>query len=206
VWDAQLLYTQVDKDFLDEPIGEEARFKNAKLSYYKGEFEWAQAQLNILKGATSEMISNDAIALSVFITDNSGMDSVTTPLQMYSRADLLLFRHKYNDAVNTLDSLKKEFPEHELMDDVLFEKGMIYLQTKDYQKAIEFFTQVDENYSTDLLADDALFKMADIYENQLHDKDKAMTLYKNIMTKYPGSLYVIEARKRFRALRGDNVN
>ena len=92
------------------------------------------------------------------------------------------------------------------MDDVLFEKAMIYLQQKDYEKTIALFDKVEENYSSDLLADDAMFKLADLFETQLNQKDKAMDLYKTILTKYPGSLYVIEARKRFRALRGDILN
>ena len=103
-------------------------------------------------------------------------------------------------------ALAKNFPEHPLMDDVLFEKAMIYLQQKDYEKTIALFDKVEENYSSDLLADDAMFKLADLFETQLHQKDKAMDLYKSILTKYPGSLYVIEARKRFRALRGDILN
>jgi tetratricopeptide (TPR) repeat protein len=206
VWDSQLLYSQVDKDFKDEPIAEEARFKNAKLSYYKSEFEWSQAQLDILKGATSDLISNDAISLSVFITDNTGLDTVTTALSLYASADLLLFQHKYQEAIDILDTLAKNFPEHPLMDDVLCEKAMIYLQQKDYEKTIALFDKVEENYSSDLLADDATFKLADLFETQLNQKDKAMDLYKSILTKYPGSLYVIEARKRFRALRGDILN
>ncbi|NNE26713.1 MAG: tetratricopeptide repeat protein, partial [Saprospiraceae bacterium] len=75
IWEATLLYSQVEKDFKEEYLGEVARFKNAKLSYYAGNFEWAQAQFDILKAATSRLIANDAIDLSVFIMDNMGLDT-----------------------------------------------------------------------------------------------------------------------------------
>lgn len=206
VWEATLLYSQVDKSFKEDELGEEARFKNAQLSFYMGDFPWSQAQLDILKGSTSELVANDALALSVFMTDNMGLDTTTVPMEMYSRAELLLFQNKFAAALTTLDSVTTLFPQNSLADDVLFAKGRIYLAKQDYAAAAALFEQVDENYSTDLLADDALFQLAELYENYLHDHDKAMELYKNILLKYKGSIYVVEARKRFRELRGDVVN
>jgi tetratricopeptide (TPR) repeat protein len=206
VWDATLVYMQVDKDFKEEPLGEEARFRNAKLSFYKCEFEWAQAQLDIIKSSTSELVANDAIALSVFITDNTGLDTSTEAMSIYARSDLLLFRNRFDEALNTLDSLIKLFPDHSLADDVLYEKALIYLKKNDVEKAVKYFNDLNQKFSTDLLVDDALFDLADLYENIIHDKEKAMELYKQIITEHSGSLYVIEARKRYRALRGDSLN
>ncbi len=206
VWDATLVYMQVDKDFKEEPLGEEARFRNAKLSFYKGEFEWAQAQLDIIKSSTSEFVANDAIALSVFITDNTGLDTSTEAMSIYARADLLLFRNRYDDALFTLDSLVKKFPDHSLVDDVFYEKALIFMKKNDVINAVKYFEDINQKFSTDLLADDAIFDLADLYENAIHDNEKAKELYKQIITEHSGSLYVIEARKRYRALRGDSVN
>lgn len=206
VWEATLLYSQVDKAFKEDELGEEARFKNAQLSFYMGDFPWSQAQLDVLKGSTSELVANDALALSVFMTDNMGLDTSTVPMEMYSRAELLIFQNKFEAAIQTLDSITTTFPGNSLADDVLFSKGRIYLSKQDYTTAASVFDQLDKNYSTDLLADDALFQLAELYENYLHDKAKAMDLYKDILLKYKGSIYVVEARKRFRELRGDEVN
>jgi tetratricopeptide (TPR) repeat protein len=206
VWDATLIYLQVDKDNKDEPLGEEARFRNAKLSFYKSEFEWAQAQLDIIKSSTSELVANDAIALSVFITDNTGLDTSTEAMSIYARADLLMFRNRFDEALQTLDSLEARFPDHSLIDDVLYEKALIHLRKNNIAQALIYFQDLNKKYSTDLLADDALFDLADLYENSIHDKEKAMELYKQIITEHSGSLYVIEARKRYRALRGDALS
>lgn len=206
VWEATLLYSQVDKAFKEDELGEEARFKNAHLSFYMGDFPWSQAQLDVLKGSTSELVANDALALSVFMTDNMGLDTSTVPMEMYSRADLLIFQNKFDAAIQTLDSITASFPKNSLADDVLFSKGRVYLATQNYSEAAAIFEQVDKNYSTDLLADDALFQLAELYESYLNNKEKAMELYKDILLKYKGSIYVVEARKRFRELRGDELN
>jgi TolA-binding protein len=206
VWEAMLLYGQVDKAFHDEPIGEEARFKNAKLSFYMGDFDWSQTQLDVLKSATTELVANDALALSVFITDNMGLDTTPEPMKMYARADLLIFQNRFDDAISSLDSLTRQYPNHSLNDDVLFEKGRIFLSQQKFNEAAAMFDQIDENYSFDLLGDDALFQLAELEQNYLNNKDKAMDLYKQILTKYKGSIYTVEARKRYRELRGDGVN
>jgi tetratricopeptide (TPR) repeat protein len=202
-WDASLTYAQVDKAFADAPVGEEARFKNAKFWYYMGEFDLSKAQLDILKAATSQLVAIDAIALSVFMTDNMGMDTNKIPMQIFARADLLAFQNKNDDALKTLDSLTTEFPQHALNDDAIYKKGLVELQKKDFAAAAIYFQQVDSAYSTDLLGDEALFTLAKLYENQLNNKAKAMDLYKELLFKYKGSLYLAEARRRFRELRGD---
>lgn len=115
MWEATLLYSQVDKAFKEDELGEEARFKNAHLSFYMGDFPWSQAQLDVLKGSTSELVANDALALSVFMTDNMGLDTSTVPMEMYSRADLLIFQNKFDAAIQTLDSITASFPKIRLL-------------------------------------------------------------------------------------------
>jgi len=205
VWEATLLYSQVDKDEKDSPLGEEARFRNARLSYYKGDFDWAQTQLEVLKSATSELISNDAIKLSVFIMDNLGLDTVATPMQMFSRAELFMFQNKDTDAVTTMDSITRLYPGHALTDDIEYEKAELDVKHKEFDKAIPLLEDIMKNYKDDLKGDDATFLLAEINEQQLHNKEKAMELYKTIITDYSNSLLVIEARKRYRLLRGDKI-
>jgi tetratricopeptide (TPR) repeat protein len=204
-WEASLLYSQVDKDMKDEPLGEMARFKNAKLSYYQGEFEWSQAQLNILKASTSELIANDALDLSVFILDNLGLDTTLYPMQMFAKADLLVYQNQLDRALLTLDTVTNIFPTHALMDDILFAKANIYLKKQNFTEAEKYLLQVLARDSSDILADNATFTLAGLYETQLKNKDKAMEMYQNIILNYKDSIFVIEARKRYRQLRGDAV-
>ncbi|MEI6062175.1 MAG: tetratricopeptide repeat protein [Bacteroidota bacterium] len=205
-WEATLLYSQVEKTFKNEPLGHEAKFRNAKLSFYIGEFDWAKGQLDILKAATSKLIANDALELSLLISDNIEEDSITIPLAMYAKADLLEFRNRDNDALAVLDSVIAAYPSHSIIDNVLFKKAEISAKNGKFEEAATYYASIIEKYPFDLLADDAMFNLAGLYENQLNNKSKAMELYEKILTQYPGSLYVVDARKHFRALRNDPVN
>lgn len=204
-WESSLIYSQVDKAMGDEPLGEMARYKNAKLSYYQGEFEWAQAQLDILKASTSELIANDALNLSVFIMDNLGLDTTLYPMQKFASADLLMYQNRLDDALLTLDSVSNIFPNHSLADDILFKRAEIFLRKQDFEKAAGYFQQIIDKFPEDLLGDNATFKLAELYEFQLNDKDKAMQLYQDLIVNYKDSVLVVEARKRFRNLRGDEL-
>lgn len=206
VWEAALLYGQVDKDFKNDALGREAKYRNARLSYYLGEFDWAKDQLKVLKAATSQLISNDALSLGLLISDNTNLDTSTTALLMFSRADLLDFQNKDSLALQTLDSILSEFPEHSLTDEIWYKKAQMARRKGRFADAAGLFQEIIDKYPDDILADDALFQMAELYETKLNDKEKAKTLYELLLTKYPGSLYVVDARKRFRVLRGDKVN
>jgi len=208
VWEALLYYGQVDKDYKHDEIGREAKFRTARSYYYEGEFEWASAQLNILKAATTQLISNDAMQLALLIQDNSGFDtdSNTTPLLIYSRADLLEFQNHHAEALVTLDSIVIAFPGHSLTDEVWFKKAEIYSNTGQLDSAVIYYADVVSNFPDDILADDALFSLAELQEYRLNNTEKAMELYETLLQKYPGSLYAVDARKRFRVLRGDTFN
>jgi len=203
IWEASLLYSQVEKSFKYDRLGEIAKFKNAKVAYYTGDFYWAQAQLDVLKGSTSKLISNDAMDLSLTITDNIGLDSIAEPLEMFARADLLIFKKDHEQAIKTLDSIPKYFPLSSLKDEVLFKKYEIAFEKKQYQEAKVQLEKLIAVHAEDILGDDALFYLAELHEKHLQEPEKAMELYKTLITSYPSSLFVVESRKRFRALRGD---
>jgi predicted Zn-dependent protease len=202
-WQATLLYSQVDKDFKNDMLGEEARFRNAKLSYYIGDFTWAQGQLDVLKASTSELIANDALNLSVLITENMPMDSNMAPLEMFSRADLLIFRNKFKEANITLDSISKVYTDNPLLDDILMARASIAQKQQNYELALGYLKQVYEQHKEDILADDALYQAAVINEKYMDNKKEAQYLYEKIILDYPGSTLIGESRKAFRRLRGD---
>lgn len=205
-WEAILLYSQVEKTLKENPIGHEAKFRRARIAYFQGEMDWAQAQLDVLKASTSKLIANNAMNLSLLITDNMGLDTSAHAMQMYARAELLEFQNKLEESVLTLDSLSNQFTGHSLQDEILFKKAKIAQKQQDYEQAINLFEKVATNYSYDLLADDALFQWAKLTEEYLKEEEKAQSIYEQILVDHSDSIYTTEARKRFRALRGDTQN
>ncbi|WP_221405397.1 tetratricopeptide repeat protein [Flexibacter flexilis] len=205
-WEATLLYSQVEKDEKDQPLGYEAKLRNAKLSYYKGEFDLAQDHLDVLKLATSREIANDALDLSLMIQDNTAFDSTGAALAEYSKIELLLFENKDEEALAKCDELLKKYPKSSLDDEVYWLRAKVYRRMKKFDKAIENLDVISKDYASDIFADDALFMKGVIYEEDLQDKEKAMETYQNLMKTFPASIFTAEARKKYRILRGDFVN
>ena len=206
IWDASLLYSQVEKDFKYEPIGQNAKFKNAKLSFYAGDFAWAKVQADVLKGATSKLISNDAIDLSLVISDAIGVDTNEAPLKLYASAELLILQHRYLEAIQKLDSINLLYSNNTLVDDIYYKKADIYLKQGQFKETEAMYKNIVEFYPNELYGDDAQFKLAELYEKNLNDKEKAKQAYEQVLLNYPGSTYAVEARKKFRELRGDLIN
>jgi tetratricopeptide (TPR) repeat protein len=202
-WEATLLYSQVEKDFPGTNIGQDAKFRNARFAYYTGDFKWAKGQLDVLKAAITQLIANDALNLSLLITDNMAIDSSGNALKMYARADMKIFAQEPDKAMLILDSINTKFPDNALTDDISMAKARILIQQKIYTEAVVHLKKIIAEHPTELWADDAVYMLGDIYENQLADKELAKTYYQKIITDYPGSLWINEARKRFRILRGD---
>ena len=205
VWEAALLYGQLEKAYPNEPLGQEARYKNARLAYYQADFIWAKAQLNVLKSSTSQLIANDALNLNLLISDNLQNETDTAALKKYANADLMIFKNQSDQALTILDSISVLFPGNTLADDIFMAKSKIFIKNNEFNQAIGQLMGIIENYPTELWGDDAVFILADIYETQLNQPAKALELFQKIITDFPGSLYVIEARKRFRKLRGDKL-
>lgn len=204
IWEASLFYMQVDKDFKYDAIGAEAKLKNARIFYYDGEFMFAQSQLDVLKGSTSKLIANDAMKLSLLITDNLGLDSNYVAMKQFAQADLLLEQHQYEKAFAIYDSVLTYYPFHGLADEVLMRKASAMQYQGRWEDAIPYLEKVYNLHGQDILADDAVMQLAAIYDYHVKDKEKAKEWYRKILFDYKGSLHVIEARKRFRELTGES--
>ncbi|RYC68256.1 tetratricopeptide repeat protein [Spirosoma sordidisoli] len=205
-WESTLLYSQVEKSQKEELLGYEAKLKNAKLHYYKGDFAVSKDILDVLKLATSREIANDAEQLSLLIVDNTGMDSTEAAMREYAAVDLLLFQNKTDEAVDKLNQMWKKYEQHSLADEVLWLRANTYLKQGKHTEALDDLKKITASFSTDILGDDALYTQGKIYEERLKDKQAAMEAYQKLLTQYPGSIYGADSRKRFRLLRGDVIN
>lgn len=203
---ALVYYSQVEKLVKNTDMAQEAKFKVAKTSYYKGDFEWAVTQLDVLKKATSQFIANDAMALARHIKDNSYQDSIQTALQKVAKADLLEFQEQNEMALNILNEVLTEFNGEPVEDEALFRKAKIHEKLSNFEAAADAYQQIIDFHPLDVLADDALFAIAKLHENQLSQPEKAKKYYEKIIFDHPDSIYFVDAQKAFRKLRGDAIN
>jgi len=258
-WEATLLYSQVEKTQRESPLGYEAKLRNAKLSYFKGDFLLAQEHLDILKQATTREIANDAMELSMRIKENTIYDTTGAALKEFAAVELLLAQNKndlalqrlkdfrvtkkvkmsrqealaknllpIDESIKTdeLKNLKEELDRQKqnptavsnvtdsvwveveqdftsIKDDIYWLEANLRMQQGEFDQSLVLLEKVITEFGDDILSDDAYFLQGEIHERYLKNNDKAMEIYLNFLTKYPGSVYAAEARKRYRQLRGD---
>ncbi len=201
VWDASLLYMQVEKSNKNDVLGAMAKYKNAKLSYYNHDFEWANSQLKVLRSSTSKLVANDAMELSLLISDNMEDDSTYTMLEIFADADMLLYRNMLDSAWDGYTDVETHSLSHPLLDEVLMRKAQIRMKQARYSDADSLLQKLVDFYPLDITADDALMMMAELNEDKLGNTAKAIECYEKLLLDYPTSLYTDRARKRYNALK-----
>lgn len=204
--EALIFYTQIKANLKNSTMAQEAAYKIAKTSYYKGDFEWAESQLKVLKASTSQLIANDALDLKLLISDNKYDDTTQTALGYYAKADLLAFQNKNTEAIKLLDKVLTEHKGESITDQALFTQAKLYEKQKQFEKAEANYQQIIADYREDILVDDAYYYLAELYNTHLAKPEDAKPLYEKIIFNYEDSIYFIEARKKFRMLRGDTIN
>jgi len=203
---ALINYTQVQTKLKNSRLAQSARFKVAQTSYFKGDYKWALTQLKVLKSSTSQLIANDALELHLLISDNIADDSIPKALNLYAKADLLAFQNKNKPAIDTLHTILANFKGHAIEDEALFKQAELFEKTHDYDFAEDNYQKIIALQADGILVDNAYFKLGYLYENHLNDIEKAKEMYQNIIFKFPSSIFLVDARKRFRKLRGDVIN
>jgi tetratricopeptide (TPR) repeat protein len=204
--EALIFYSQIQLSLKNSTISQEARFKVAKTSYYKGDFDWAESQLKILKSSTSQLIADDALDLKLLISDNKWEDSTQTALKYYAKADLYSFQNKTDEAISLLDKILEEHKGESIIDQALFQQAKLFEKKKQYNKAEANYLKIIADYREDILADDAHYYLAELYNTHLAKPEEAKQLYEKIIFDFEDSIYFIESRKKFRMLRGDSIN
>ncbi len=203
---ALIYFSQIQKNLKNDVLGQNARFKVAQTSFYKGDFDWALTQLKVLRASTSQLIANDAMQLSLLISDNSLEDSTQTALKKYARADLLAYQNKTKEAISALDDILQNHKGEKIEDEALLKQGELLVSIKDYEAAKFNYQKIVEFYASDILADDAYFALGELYRNELNEPEKAKDHYEKIIYNYQDSYYFPLARQHFRRLRGDSIN
>lgn len=204
--EALIYFSQIQQKLKNDVLGQEARFKVAQTSFYKGDFDWALTQLKVLRSSTSQLIANDAMQLSLLISDNSLEDSTQTALKKYARADFLAYQNKTDEAITALNDILENHKGEKIEDEALLKQAQLYASQKKYEEAQFNYQKIITFYGNDILADDAHFALAELYRKILNEPEKAKEQYEKIIYDYQDSYYFPQARKNFRVLRGDAIN
>ena len=200
---ASLYYSQIEEDLKNDVVGHEASLKSAKTSYFKGDFVWALKQFKELKSVSSQLIANDALEYFLLINDNTIADSTQTALKQFARADYLLYQNKPQEALLQFQDILKNFKGQEIESVTLYRLGKTYEKLGDYFSALSQYQTIIDKHSDGIYVDEALYFSAEIYNKQLKDTEKAKPLYEKLVFHHEDSIYFVDARRKFRELRGD---
>lgn len=200
---ALIYFSQIQTQLKNHPLAQQATFKVAQTSYFNGDFTWAKAQLKILKSATTQLIANDAIALFLTITDNEPVDAIPSGLTAYAKADLLAFQNKNQEAVAVLKGILNKFKGQPIEDEALFKQATLFIKLQAFENAVINFKKIIQGDPKGILRDDAHYALAELYNYQLNNPEKASEHYQKIIFDFASSIYLVDARKKYRKLRGD---
>ncbi|MBP1225825.1 tetratricopeptide repeat protein [Flavobacterium sp. 1355] len=200
---ALIYYSQIQLDLKNDIMSHEASLKAAKTSYYKTDFEWALKQFKELKSANTQLIANDALEYFLLINDNTVADSTQTALKQFAKGDFLIYQNKKPEAIAQFQNILKNFKGQEIEAVTMLRLGKIYESLKDYSSALSQYQQIIDNHSDGIYVDEALFFSAEIYNDELKDTEKAKPLYEKVIFNHQDSIYFVDARKKYRELRGD---
>lgn len=204
--EALIYYTQIQRNLKNSTLSQNARFKVAQTSYYKGDFDWAESQLKILKSSTSQLIANDALDLKLMISDNKYEDSLQTALKRYAKADLLSYQNKTDQAIAVLQTILDVHKGETIEDQALLKQAQLFETKKEYDKAVANYLKIITEFKEDILADDAYFALGELYSKKLDNPELAKSYYEAIIFNHADSIYFVDAQKQFRLLRGDEIN
>lgn len=203
---ALIYFSQVQTKLKNHPLSQEARFKVAQTSYFKGDFDWATAQLKVLKGSTSQLIANDAAELFLIISDNKPQDSIPSGLTEYAKAELLAFQNKDLEALAVLKDIQANYRGFPVEDEAIYKEAKLMIKQKRYDEALLALAKVLTIDPEGILNDDVYYQVAELYSTKLNMPEKAKEYYQKIIFEYPSSIYLVDARKKYRQLRGDSIN
>jgi tetratricopeptide (TPR) repeat protein len=201
---ALLYYSQIENDLKNDAVAHEASLKAAKTSYFKTDLEWALKQFKELKSASTQLIANDALEYFLLINDNTVADSTQVALKAFAKADYLEYQNRNQEAIQAFQAILKQFKGQEIEAVTNLRLGRIYEKTGDFSLALSQYESIIKQHSDGIYVDEALYFSADIYKNQLQLPDKAKPLYEKIIFNHQDSIYFVEARRKFRELRGDS--
>ena len=200
---ALLYYSQIQENLNNDVLAHEASLKSAKTSYFKTDFEWALKQFKELKSASTQLIANDALEYFLLINDNTVADSTQTALKQFAKGDYLLYQNRDQEAIAQFQLILKSFKGQEIEAVTLLRLGRVYEKTGDFTLALSQYQEIITHHSDGIYIDEALYFSADIYNKQLKMPDKAKPLYEKIIFNHQDSIYFVDARRKFRELRGD---
>ncbi|WP_233188629.1 tol-pal system YbgF family protein [Tenacibaculum sp. SG-28] len=115
------------------------------------------------------------------------------------------YQNKNTEAISILSDIIKNYKNQPIEDEALYQQAELYIKEKEYQKAVSNLEKVIAINPEGILVDDSLYHLAELYRVELNNPKTAAEYYQKIIFAHASSIYLVEARKKYRKLRGDEI-
>jgi len=176
----------------------QAQFIGAEFNFFRCRFESAIELYRQVASNTESSLANDAIERLTLITINRS-DSLA--LCQLAQAERLFYQLDFTGGLAMMDTLGQG--ESDLSEYALMRAGSIALERSNYDAVAHFFGELIVRFPETIYADRALWGLATA-ARALGDRQKALELYNQLLSRYPNSIYVPRVRLLIRSLRGDS--
>jgi tetratricopeptide (TPR) repeat protein len=175
-------------------------YQAAVALYYMGLYDSSTFYLKKISSNPMSDAANDAIQLLNTITNNRGNPPA---LRQFASASFMEESDQTSQAVAELEKLLDEYSNVPLAENARFDLAADYCRMGNVAAALKNYSALADD-STGVFADRAEFRICRIYENTLHQSDKAIAEYENFLIRFPNSIYQDRVREILRGLLGDS--
>ena len=173
-----------------------AQYNTAEIYYYNASFNKAKKQFESLIGAVGmkDTLANNALE-RIFEIQQFASDSLS--FAKYTAAQLLKRQNKYSEAAGEFRdvfNLKKE-----ISNTAGLKAALLYSMLNKMSDAKSILEQFIQESSEDESLDYAIFLLANLYKTQ-NDYPQALTMYQDLLLRFPTSFYSEQARTFAREL------
>lgn len=177
---------------------DKAKYSLALMEYYAGYIDSAKNKLAALAAKTESDISNDALTYILLFEDN---EDYTSCLQLYAKMELATIRKNLSDVEQFYKQLQGMCAKADLMEKAHLEYAKALIAQRKYNDAEQNLRRFILDFSDSIYGDIALSLLGDVLRRS-SKKDEALSIYGELLIKFPRSILLQETREKIRKLRG----
>jgi len=175
-----------------------ARFKEAKISFYEGNFPIGRDLITNIIQNYKDNNSNDALELSLLLNT---MANDSSNLVIFANAELLSEQKKFSQAREKYLIISQNPQAFVLQNLAKLRVAEMDLALDNYDSSMKLLQEIADEKEKNIYSDKALYLQGNIYQYAKKDIPKAIEIYESLLERFPNSIYLDAARESINKLK-----
>jgi tetratricopeptide (TPR) repeat protein len=188
----------IENNSIPEEEKNYARYRDAKICFYEGNFAKGRELLNKIIGNYKDNNSNDALELSLLLNT---MVNDSSNLVIFAEAELLTDQKKFSLARDKFLIISLNQQAFALQGLAKLRVAEMDIAVANYESSLKVLQEVVDEKEKNIYSDKALYLQGNIYQFAKKDKLKAIETYESLLAKFPNSIYLDDARDAINRLK-----